>query len=102
IMWSNPEARDGTRPPGIGLLKTQLLFPISNELAIIGAFELDDGDEADADEQLVAQINGSIVLHAMKQVYSRDSNFTYMMKHHTEIMRGVDLLNDQCFSWART
>lgn len=102
IMWSNPEARDGTRPPGIGLLKTQLLFPISNELAIIGAFELDEGDEVDADEQLVAQINGSIVLHAMKQVYARDSNFTYMMKHHTEIMRGNALLNDQCFSWART
>jgi hypothetical protein len=30
---------------------TQLLFPISNELAMIGAFEIDD-DEIDADESL--------------------------------------------------
>ncbi|WP_146030267.1 DUF4238 domain-containing protein [Methylocella silvestris] len=94
IMWSDP-ARRGIYPTGLGLRNTQLLFPISNELAIIGSFEIDDGDEVDADESLIAQINGNIILHSMTQVYGRDGNFPYMMNHHTKVMRGAGLLEDR-------
>jgi hypothetical protein len=97
LMWSDPAQRGG-HPPGLGLPNTQLLFPISTELAIIGSFEFDESDEIDADEQLVAQINGSIILHASRQIYARDDTFPYMMKHHTEIARGSQLLRDPCFS----
>jgi hypothetical protein len=61
--------------PGLGLRRTQLLFPISNELAAIGTFELEDDDELAANDLLIAQIDGSIIHHATRQVYTRDNDF---------------------------
>jgi hypothetical protein len=97
LMWSDPAKRGGFWPPGLGLARTQLLFPISNELAAIGAFEIDEM-ETEATELQIAQINGSIILHARRQVYARDSDFLYKMQHNPTIMRGADLLNDQALS----
>lgn len=93
LMWSDPKLRGGFYSPGLGLRNTQIVFPISNELVAIGAFEIKDA-EVDADELLIAQVNGSIALHSMRQVYARDSNFTYIMGHNSKIMPGVDLLNE--------
>lgn len=97
LMWSDPKKRGGFYPPGLALLETQIVFPVSNELVLIGAFEIED-DEVDADKLLIAQINGSIILHSTRQVYARDSDFLYKMQHNSEIMRGADLLDDQCMS----
>jgi hypothetical protein len=93
LRWDNPPERGRLPPPGLGHTKTQLLFPISNELAAIGGFEIEEM-EADANERLVAQINGSIMQHANRQVYARDCHFAYMLKHSTTIMCGTDLLDD--------
>jgi hypothetical protein len=101
LMWADPAKRGRFWPPGLGLARTQLLFPISNELAAIGAFEIDEM-EKDADELLVAQINGSIIVHAMRQVYARDSDFIYKMQHNSRIMPGEELLNDQVMARAQT
>lgn len=97
LTWSNMAQCGGSYPPGLGLRKTQLLFPISNELAAIGAFEIENG-EIDADDLLIPQINGSIIRHSMRQIYARDSNFLYRMQHNADIMHGASLLDDQCFS----
>jgi Protein of unknown function (DUF4238) len=99
LMWSDPKRRGTSRmhPPGFGIRKTQVLFPISKALAVIGAFELDDGDEIDATDDQIAAINGSIILHASHQVYAKDRNFFYIMTHHKNIMPGNNLLNDECF-----
>jgi hypothetical protein len=86
LMWSDPKLRDGFFPPGLGLGRTQLLFPISNELAAVGAFELQE-QELDASELMIAQINGSTILHATRQIYARDSNFRYKMQHHGTCQR---------------
>jgi hypothetical protein len=94
LMWADPTKRGGFWPPGLGLPRTQLLFPISNELAAIGAFEIDE-TEMDVDELLISQINGEIILHATRQVYARDSDFLYKMQHNSRIMRGTELLTDQ-------
>jgi uncharacterized protein DUF4238 len=94
LMWSDPKRRNTSPPPGLGLRRTQLLFPISNELAAIGAFEADN-NEMDASELLVAQFNGSVIVHSVRQVYARDDDFPYIMQHHSKIMRGRDLLRDQ-------
>jgi len=94
LMWSDPNKRGKFYSPGLGLKGTQIVFPISNELAVIGAFEIDDGD-ADADDLLIAQINGSIIIHSTRQVYARDSDFMYKMQHHLQIMRGTDLLSER-------
>jgi hypothetical protein len=95
LMWSDPKLHGGFYPPGLGLKGTQLLFPISNELAAIGAFEMHE-QEVDADELIMAQINGSIILHATRQIYARDNTFLYKMQHHAKIMYGADLINDRC------
>jgi len=94
IMWSDPARRGVGHPPGYGLMKTQVLFPISRELAMIGAFEIDDM-ECDADELTIAQINASTILYSTRQIYARSDEFSYRFGHNTEIMRGRDLLGDQ-------
>lgn len=95
LMWSDPAQRGrGPYPPGLALLGTQLLFPISTELAIIGAFELEKDDIIEADEKQIAEINGSIILHARHQIYARDADFSYLFKTHNEIRRGAQLLQD--------
>ena len=94
LMWSDPKRRGTFHPPGHGLRKTQIIFPISNELALIGAFEVDE-EERDAPDRLIAQINATIALHAERQIYARESDFMYRMTHNERIMRGEEFLTDQ-------
>jgi hypothetical protein len=94
LMWSDPEQRGKFHPPGHGLRRTQILFPISNELAVVGAFEAYE-EEVDAPDWLIAQINATVALHADRQIYARDSDFMYRMAHNERIMRGDEFLTDQ-------
>jgi hypothetical protein len=96
LTWSDPAQRGGFRA-GHGRRGTQTVFPISNELAVIGGFEARD-DEVDASELLVAQINGTIFLDGERQIYARDDQFPYIMQHNDKIMGGAELLNDQWLS----
>jgi hypothetical protein len=90
LMWQNPKEH---APPGLGLMKTQIVFSISKELAIIGAFEFEN-DEIEVDADFVSVLNGNLILHSNRQVYARDDDFTYGLQHHTKAMRGTGLLND--------
>jgi hypothetical protein len=94
LMWSDPEQRGRFFPPGHGLRRTQILFPISNELAVMGAFEAYE-EERDAPDWLIAQFNATIALHADRQIYARDSDFMYRMAHNERVMRGEEFLADQ-------
>ena len=94
LMWSDPEQRGKFHPPGHGLRRTQILFPISNELAVMGAFEAYE-EERDAPDWLIAQFNATIALHADRQIYARDSDFMYRMAHNERVMRGAEFLADQ-------
>jgi hypothetical protein len=87
LATADPTKRGGFWPPGLGLPRTQLLVPI-------GAFEIEE-TEIDADDLLISQINGEIILHATRQIYARDSDFLYKMQHNSRIMRGTELLDDQ-------
>jgi Protein of unknown function (DUF4238) len=93
LTWFDQERAQ--YPPGLGLRTTQLIFPISNELATIGTFEY-DARLIDADEDFVAKINGNTILLRNRQVYARDSDFQYQLKHHDKRMRGAELLEDAC------
>jgi hypothetical protein len=99
-MWSDPERRGGFYPPGHGLRETQLVFPVSNELAMIGAFELFD-EEQDADESLVAQVNTTVIAHAERQFYARDGEFPYLSPHRGKIMRGAEIIRDRLLTDRR-
>lgn len=94
LTWSNqrrPEA------PGLGLPGTQLFFPIANDLAMVGTFELRENTVA-ADDDLIAKFNGNIALHSNRQVYARDDTFAYMFQHNEQIMRGSEMLADPFIS----
>lgn len=94
LMWSDPARRTQFHGPGFGLKRTQIVFPISNELAVIGAFELRE-EERDAPDWLIAQINGTVIVSADRQVFARDSNFTYRLAHNGRIMRGDEFLGER-------
>ena len=99
LMWSEPARRGQFHGPGYGLRRTQILFPISNDLAVMGAFEAYD-DEIDVSNLFIAQVNATIILHSHRQVCARDGHFLYKMEHNTRLMRGFELLRDQAISRA--
>jgi hypothetical protein len=93
LMWSDPAQRGRFHGPGHGVRRTQILFPISNDLAVMGAFEARE-DEIDVGQLFVAQVNGTLMLYA-RQIYARDGHFVYKLAHNPGIMRGFELLKDQ-------
>jgi hypothetical protein len=93
LMWSDPTKRGGFFGPGLGLLGTQIVFPISNVLAMMGAFEIKN-EEIAANKILMAHINGTVIVHANRQVYAPDDAFVYKLAHNKRIMHGAELLHD--------
>src|SRR5262249_20223212 len=75
LMWSEPKGR---RPVGFGLSGTEIVFPLCNRLAMVGAFEIEDS-EMTATEELIADINGTLIHFAERHVYARDYNFHYSL-----------------------
>jgi len=96
LMWLHP--RPGLSSPGLGLKDTQVIFPISNELVMVGTFEGRDG-EMDASTALIAATNGIIAANAERQVYARDREFQYIVPGDGwNMKRGAGLLNDVRFA----
>ena len=95
LMWSDPKRYNSIGGPGLGLLDTNIIFPVSNELALVGAIE---GDEVglEASEMQISAINGIIIMNAERQVYARDSDFAYVINSNGKIMRGDSLHSDSC------
>lgn len=85
LMWVDPTK---TEPVGLGLRHTRLLFPLSSDIAISGGFELDDA-AIDADASDVAKINGRIILNVNRQVYARDEDFEYSLRHNEGARRAA-------------
>ena len=100
LMWSDPAMRRGPQGPGLGLRKTEVLFPISNELALVGAFE-STPLELDADERMIAAFNAAVIAHAERQVYARSGDFVYTWRPGDRVRSGAEFLNDRHFGRPR-
>jgi hypothetical protein len=96
LTWSEPRKGLGINPPGLGLRGTEIVFPISPRIAAIGAFELED-KVADVDAETVADINGTIVAFAQRQVYAHDLHFTYRIVAGEPGRKGSKLISDRKF-----
>jgi hypothetical protein len=96
LSWSNQKMRNGPYAPGLGLRETEIVFPLSSRLAVVGAFELRDA-ESDVSDEMVASINGATVANALRQVYARDRNFTYLMQYNEPDRKGSRLIDDPRF-----
>jgi Protein of unknown function (DUF4238) len=100
LMWSDPSQRNSFYGPGFGLPGTDVFFPVSPGLAMIGAFELKD-DERTIAEDGVAAINGAIATYAERQVYTRDGNFVYSTQPNMPPRKANKLLGDNIFKRPR-
>lgn len=100
LIWSTRKERGILSSPGLGLLGTEILFPVSKEVALVGAFEIEDR-EIDVTPDQVAAFNGGMVAAAERQVYARDGEFAYSMGPGDKIRRGAELLNDRRFNRPR-
>jgi hypothetical protein len=97
LMWANPRERHGFYGPGLGTVATELLFPISKDLALFSRFE---GDECayDASDYQVAAFNGAIACFAERQVFAENDRFVYVMREGVAPRRGSQLLNEPGFT----
>ncbi|MYM92325.1 DUF4238 domain-containing protein [Duganella vulcania] len=92
LYWTEACDRGPFYSPGFGLKGTEVLFPISHELAMVGTFDGPHGTHDSTPEQ-VALANGVIIRHGHRQIYARDDRFRYAFAPG-EIRKGADLLRD--------
>lgn len=92
LIWSEQRERGFFNSPGFGLKGTEVVFPVSHDLAIVGTFEEPVG-AGDITNEQVALVNGIVVAHSERQIYSRDDKFVYMLPEG-RMQRGADLLRN--------
>jgi hypothetical protein len=96
LMWSDPTMRGGFYPPGFGLKGTQVTFPLTSRVAMIGAFEIKEQSN-DVPDGVVAQINGATIASSERQVYARDLHFHYLLSRDDGVRKASRLASDQNF-----
>jgi hypothetical protein len=94
LIWSEPTA--ARRPLGLKTTGTEILFPISPELAVVGAFELENGVH-ESDKIQVASCNGTTILNSNRQVYAIREDFDYQIDQTMEPRSSAGLLKDESF-----
>lgn len=88
LSWTN-ELDGGRMSPGHGLKGTSILFPLSSDLLLIGAFENLPG-RVEHDDSQVTVANTRIARHSTKQIYARDGLFRLHLKDQRDV-KGEDL-----------
>jgi Protein of unknown function (DUF4238) len=96
LMWTDPDMRTGLLAPGLAFMGTDIYFPISPQLAVVGAFDVGNTIE-DADEARVAVANCAMTAGADRQVYARNHDFSYAQTHEEKPRRGSQLVSDKRF-----
>jgi Protein of unknown function (DUF4238) len=96
LMWEDPAMRDGPFAPGLAMMGTDIYFPISPTLAVVGAFNVGNTVE-DADEATVAVCNTTMPDGADRQVYSPDQKFKYARTREETARTGNQLISDKRF-----
>lgn len=92
LSWSEPKRG----PIGLKHRGTEIFFPISPKLAVVGAYELEDG-VADVTETQVASANGTTILNAQRQVYSLGDDFAYQIDQSKNPRKAAELIGDEQF-----
>lgn len=92
LYWTDPRNRGAFYPPGFGVRGTEVLFPVSHELAMVGTFDGPHGI-CDATAEQVALANGVTIRYGQRQIYARDDRFRFAFAEG-DVRRGADLLRD--------
>jgi hypothetical protein len=96
LTWSEPDPKRRNSRIGLRLKGTEILFPVSPQLAVLGAYELENG-ECEISEEQVASCNGTTILNSRRQVYARTMSFTYQIDQNKPPRKASELLEDDRF-----
>ncbi|WP_162268306.1 DUF4238 domain-containing protein [Bradyrhizobium manausense] len=96
LMWEEPAMREGPLAPGLAMMGTDIYFPISPTLAVVGAFNVGNTVE-DVTDETVAVCNTTMPDGADRQVYSPDHKFRYARTREEEPRTGNQLISDKRF-----
>lgn len=92
LTWKEPDRVPliFRNSPGYAMKSTQVYFPVSRNLALIGEF---DGHEGvmEGSMELVSMLNSKMLMFARSQIYSPSSGF-YFRGRDNEILEGSQLL----------
>lgn len=100
LVWSDPIRAGQFYSPGFGLKGTEVLFPLSSRLAMIGAFDVENAT-INASDEMVAHFNGAAISMAARQVYARDHNFQYKRSPTEQSRKASRLIDDPQFHRER-
>ena len=93
LTWNNPESIPPLyrKSPGHGMRDTQILFPLSRNITLLGEF---DGNEGilEGNKEFIASLNSKMLSFAYKQIYAPKMNF-YFYNKANEIIDGTKLLS---------
>ena len=93
LTWNNPESIPHIyrKSPGHGMRDTQILFPLSRNMILLGEF---DGNEGilEGSKELIASLNSKMLSFTYKQIYAPKMNF-YFYNKANEIIDGTKLLS---------
>jgi hypothetical protein len=78
--------------PGFGLRDTIVFFPVSQSLALLGMFELDNR-LIQASDEMVASYNALTISNCYKQIYAPKLGFKFQGKND-EILEGRSILSN--------
>lgn len=94
LSWTEPEKVPPIyrNSPGFGLKSTEVYFPVSQDLALIGQFDGAD-KTVSASAKLVAVLNTKMLYNINKQIYAPTFDFKFLGQDD-EIMSGKHLLRE--------
>ena len=92
LLWREPDSIPPfyRNHPGFGLKGTQVFFPISSKVALVGEFEGEE-DDIFSDERLVAVFNTMLINKLYKQLYASKLLFP-IINEAGELVSGKTLL----------
>ncbi len=76
LRWIEPGRFPPLAPPGHGMRETELIFPVSPELALRGTFEGED-QVLEVGRDVIGMVNRKVAERASRQVYSAHSRFLF-------------------------
>jgi hypothetical protein len=76
LTWTDPELQKGPYPPGHGMRSTELVFPLTSQLALIGTFE-GKRKEVRASRRVVSAINSRVVMFLERHIYAPHRSFEF-------------------------
>ncbi len=88
LEWANELSRS-TMPVGHGLKGTNLLFPLSSTVLLIGAFE-DIPESVLHSEEQVSSVNTIVARNSRRQIYAKNGDFKLNLRNR-DAVRGADL-----------